>query len=196
MTGYELHKTGARVSQLLDRQFVVPALDSVPDESTTSWQDGEYVVYFRPGELCRVKVAEEWQFFRLYSIEDEKAVWHKADADKLPDMSDYYTKGEVDNIIADIDIPAVDLSNYYTKEDADAKLEEQINAIVFPEDESIRNVTQEEYDSMLESNALSDKTLYFVSKDNSPVALYIGKVQIAVREEGSKGFEYNFPIIF
>ena len=42
-------------------------------------------------------------------------------------------------------------------------------------------------------NALSDKTMYFVSKDGSPIALYIGKVQIAVREGRLKRFCIQFP---
>lgn len=65
-----------------------------------------------------------------------------------------------------------------------------------PEDESIKNVTEDEYNTLFDTNMLSDNTMYFVSKDGSPIALYIGKIQIAVREEGSKGFAYNFPIIF
>lgn len=200
MRGYELHKSGARVNELLERHFIVPTLESAPNENTTSWQDGKYVVYFRIGELCRVRDGEDWQFYRLYDIVDNKAIWQKANASELPDMSEYYTKEEVDDKIAEIDIPTVDLSDYYTKEEANEliteEIEEQIGSITFPEDESIKNVTQEEYDSMFESNTLSDKTIYFVSKDGSPSALYIGKVQIAVREEGSKGFAYNFPIIF
>ena len=58
MKGYELHKTGARVKELLERQFIVPTLDSIPTETTTSWQDGEYVVHFRVGEICRVKIGD------------------------------------------------------------------------------------------------------------------------------------------
>lgn len=173
MKGYELHKTGARVNELLARQFVVPTLDSKPTEDTLSWEDGEYLVDFRIGELCRVRENEEWVFYRLQDIAEGKGYWSKANASELPDTSDYYTKDETDK-----------------------KIEEGVSSIVIPEDESIKNVTQDEYDAMKEANTLSDKTLYFVSKDDSPFALYIGKVQIAVREEGSKGFAYNFPIIF
>lgn len=169
MKGYELHKSGARVNELLERQFICPTLGRVPSEETLTWDDGEYVVHFRIGEICRVKQDTTWQFYRLCDIVDGKAIWQKANAAELPDLSEYYTKEEVND---------------------------KFNNIEFPEDESIKNVTQEEYDSMFEANTLSDKTLYFVSKDGSPSALYIGKVQIAVREEGSKGFAYNFPIIF
>ena len=173
MKGYELHKSGARVNELLERQFIVPTLDSIPTETTISWQDGEYVVAFRIGEICRVKVEDDWQFYRLYDISGDKAVWNKANASEAPDLSDYYTKKETDKQIQD-----------------------EISAITFPEDESIKNVTEDEYNAMLEADTLSSSTMYFVSKDGSPIALYIGKVQIAVREEGSKGFAYNFPITF
>ena len=193
MEGYNLNKTGERVSELLSRQFVVPTLGSVPTEHTRNWIDGEYLVDFRIGELCRVNVEEEWVFYRLVDIVGEKRVWAKANASEMPDMSDYYTKEEVDTKIEE---HQPDLSEYYTKEETEQKIEEGVSSIVIPEDESIKNVTEDEYNAMFEADTLSDKTMYFVSKDGSPIALYIGKVQIAVREEGSKGFAYNFPIIF
>ena len=218
MEGYHLNKTGERVSELLSRQFVVPTLDSVPTQQTRNWIDGEYLVDFRIGELCRVKVEEEWVFYRLVDIVGGNRVWAKANASEMPDMSGYYTKEEVDQQIeahepdlseyytiqevdnkisekADTkDLP--NMTEYYTKEETEQKISEGISSIVIPEDESIKNVTEDEYNAMFEANTLSDKTMYFVSKDGSPIALYIGKVQIAVREEGSKGFAYNFPIFF
>ena len=213
MEGYHLNKTGERVSELLSRQFVVPTLDSVPTEQTRNWIDGEYLVDFRIGELCRVKVEEEWVFYRLVDIVGGKRVWANANASEMPDMSDYYTKEETDRRIEEhtpdlsdyyskeevdnkIEEHQPDLSEYYTKEETEQKIEEGVASIVIPEYESIKNVTDDEYNAMFEADTLSDKTMYFVSKDGSPIALYIGKVQIAVREEGSKGFAYNFPIIF
>lgn len=193
MEGYHLNKTGERVSELLSRQFVVPTLGSLPTEQTRNWIDGEYLVDFRIGELCRVKVEEEWVFYRLVDIVGGKRVWAKANSSEMPDMSDYYTKEEVDTKIEE---HQPDLSEYYTKEETEQNIEESLSSIVIPEDESIKNVTEDEYNAMFEADTLSDKTMYFVSKDGSPIALYIGKVQIAVREEGSKGFAYNFPIIF
>lgn len=213
MKGYELHKTGARVNELLERQFIVPTLDTMPTEDTLTWNDGNYVVSFRIGELCRVKVEQEWVFFRLVDIVGGKRVWANANASEMPDMSDYYTKEETDKKIEEHTPDLSDyyskeevdnkfeehkpnLSEYYTKEETEQKIEESLSSIVIPEDESIKNVTEDEYNAMFEADTLSDKTMYFVSKDGSPIALYIGKVQIAVREEGSKGFAYNFPIIF
>lgn len=213
MEGYHLNKTGERVSELLSRQFVVPTLDSVPTEQTRNWIDGEYLVDFRIGELCRVDEDGEWVFYRLYDIKDGKRLWAKANASELPDLSNYYTKEETDKRIEEhtpdlsnyytkeevnqqIEEHEPDLTGYYTKEETEQKIEEGLSSIVIPEDESIKNVTEDEYNAMFEADTLSDKTMYFVSKDGSPIALYIGKVQIAVREEGSKGFAYNFPIIF
>lgn len=193
MKGFELHKTGARVNELLERQFVVPTLGTPPNEQTTNWEDGTYLVYFRIGEFCRVKEDKEWVFYRLVDIVEGKRIWAKANASEMPDISNYYTKEETDNRIEE---HTPDLSDYYSKEEVDNKIEEGVASIVIPEDESIKNVTEDEYNAMFEANTLSDKTMYFVSKDGSPIALYIGKVQIAVREEGSKGFAYNFPIIF
>ena len=196
MKGYELKMSGSRVGELLSRQFVVPTLDAPPTSKTLSWEDGKYTVTFRIGELCRVQENGEWKFYRLQDVNGNIASWVNANASEAPDLSNYYTKEEVDEKVGSIEIPEVELDDYYTKEEVDNKIDEGVSGITFPEDESIKNLTQDEYDAMKEADLLSDKTLYFVSKDDSPVALYIGKVQIAVREEGSKGFAYNFPIIF
>lgn len=196
MKGYELKMSGSRVGELLSRQFVVPTLDVPPTSETLSWEDGKYTVTFRIGELCRVQENGEWKFYRLQDVNGNIAFWVNANASEAPDLSNYYTKEEVDEKVGSIEIPEVELDDYYTKEEVDNKIDEGVSGITFPEDESIKNLTQDEYDAMKEADLLSDKTLYFVSKDDSPVALYIGRVQIAVREEGSKGFAYNFPIIF
>lgn len=196
MKGYELKMSGSRVGELLSRQFVVPTLDAPPTSKTLSWEDGKYTVTFRIGELCRVQENGEWKFYRLQDVNGNIAFWVNANASEAPDLSNYYTKEEVDEKVGAIEIPEVELDDYYTKDEVDNKIEEGVSGITFPEDESIKNLTQDEYDEMKKADLLSDKTLYFVSKDDSPVALYIGKVQIAVREEGSKGFAYNFPIIF
>lgn len=196
MKGYELKMSGSRVGELLSRQFVVPTLDAPPTSKTLSWEDGKYTVTFRIGELCRVQENGEWKFYRLQDVNGNIAFWVNANASEAPDLSNYYTKEEVDEKVGAIEIPEVELDDYYTKEEVDNKIDEGVSSITFPEDESIKNLTQDEYDAMKEADALSDKTLYFVTKDDSPMALYIGRVQIAVREEGSKGFAYNFPIIF
>lgn len=196
MKGYELKMSGSRVSELLSRQFVVPTLGAPPTSDTLSWEDGKYTVTFRIGELCRVQENGEWKFYRLQDVNGNIAFWVNANASEAPNLSNYYTKEEVDEKVGAIEIPEVELDDYYTKDEVDNKIEEGVSGITFPEDESIKNLTQDEYDAMKEADLLSDKTLYFVSKDDSPVALYIGRVQIAVREEGSKGFAYNFPIIF
>lgn len=175
LKGYYLNKTGDRVKQLLDRQFIVPTLDNIPNTQTKTWQDGEYVVTFRIGELCRVHVNNKWEFYRLHDIVNNLCIWQKANA---------------------AEVPEIDLSDYPTRNEVQETVDQAISSIPFPEDESIKNVTEDEYNSMFEADTLSDKTMYFVSKDGLPIALYIGKVQIAVREEGSKGFAYNFPIIF
>lgn len=173
MKGYELKMSGSRVSELLSRQFIVPTLSSPPTSSVLSWDDGGYIVPFRIGELCRVQENEGWKFYRLQDVKDNIAFWVNVNASE-----------------------SSDLSNYYTKEEVNDKIEERVSNITFPEDESIKNVTEEEYEIIKESGLLSDKTLYFVSKGSSPISLYIGNVLIAQREEGSKGFAYNFPIIF
>lgn len=273
MEGYRLGKTGSRVNELLERQYIVPTLDARPTESTRNWSDGAYTTSFRIGEFCRVKEDGEWKFYRLSDIDGSKYVWENADASEMPDLSNYYTKEEtdrkveahtpdmsdyytkddvdkkieasapdlsgyytkeeVDKKVEDhtpdlsgyytkeevddkIDGKEVDLSGYYTKEEVDKKVEESstdlsdyytkeetdnkvseaVSNIVIPEDESIKKVTEAEYNAMFEANTLSDKTMYCVYKGDLLTALYIGRIKIATRGEGSNGFNYNFPIIF
>lgn len=169
MNGYELHKSGARVNELLERHFIVPTLASAPSQKTLSWNDGKYVVSFRIGELCRVKENEQWQFYRLHDVVNGVAYWQKANASELPDMSDYYTKDEINTKLENIE---------------------------YPEDESVKTLSQSEYDELVANDSVATNTIYLVTSDGSPTALYVGKVLIAQREEGSKGFAYNFPIIF
>ena len=173
MEGYHLNKTGERVSELLSRQFVVPTLDSTPTAQTRSWVDGEYLVDFRIGELCRVKENDEWAFYRLQDIDGSIRVWVKANASEMPDLSDYYNK-----------------------EETDSKIDEKIQAINFPEDQSIKYASRAEYDAWKEAGVVSDKTLYVIMEGGEPVELLIGSHQIAVKDLGSKGFPYSFPITF
>ena len=173
MKGFELHKTGSRVSELLDRHFICPTLDNIPTGKTLTWQDGSYTVYFRVGEFCRVKSGTEYEFYRLHDITDNNAVWKKANSNESLDLHDYYTKEEVDN-----------------------QIKQHVSNIIFPEDESVKTVSQKEYDALVANNSVSSTTIYLVESNNEPSALYIGKILIAQREEGSKGFAYNFPIIF
>lgn len=194
--GYYLRKSGERVSELLSRQFIVPTLPSAPTSTTLRWRDGEYDVDFRVGEMCRVRQGGEWVFYRLDDISNGVAVWSNANASELPDMTDYYTKQEVDSRLEDkadvTDLP--DLDNYYTKRQVD----DLISDIETPGGSGggVVYITQEEYDALKEADSIVERKIYFVTINDEPSALYIGKILIAQREEGQKGFTYNFPIIF
>lgn len=194
--GYYLRKSGERVSELLSRQFIVPTLPSAPTSTTLRWRDGEYDVDFRVGEMCRVRQGGEWMFYRLDDISNGVAVWSNANASELPDMTDYYTKQEVDSRLEDkadvTDLP--DLDNYYTKRQVD----DLISDIESPGGGGggVVYITQEEYDALKEADSIVERKIYFVTINDEPSALYIGKILIAQREEGQKGFTYNFPIIF
>lgn len=194
--GYYLRKSGERVSELLSRQFIVPTLPSAPTSTTLRWRDGEYDVDFRVGEMCRVRQGGEWVFYRLDDISNGVAVWSNANASELPDMTDYYTKKEVDSRLKDkadvTDLP--DLDNYYTKRQVD----DLISDIESPGGGGggVVYITQEEYDALKEADSIVERKIYFVTINDEPSALYIGKILIAQREEGQKGFTYNFPIIF
>lgn len=75
--GYYLKKTGDRVNELLSRQFIVPTLSYIPTEDTLSWQDGEYVVRFRIGEMCRVLTDKGYKLYKLLGLADNKAEWQE-----------------------------------------------------------------------------------------------------------------------
>lgn len=191
--GYYLRKSGERVSELLSRQFIVPTLPSAPTSTTLRWRDGEYDVDFRVGEMCRVRQGGEWMFYRLDDISNGVAVWSNANASELPDMTDYYTKQEVDSRLED-KADVTDLGDYYTKRQVD----DLISDIESPGGGGggVVYITQEEYDALKEADSIVERKIYFVTINDEPSALYIGKILIAQREEGQKGFTYNFPIIF
>lgn len=90
-SGYYLNKTGERVDTLLERQYIVPTLSTTPSDSTLTWEDGEYTVFFKIGDFCRVKMQEEYKFYRLQDINNSRAVWIE---------ENYYTKEEVNTAIS------------------------------------------------------------------------------------------------
>ena len=161
--GYYLRKSGERVSELLSRQFIVPTLPSAPTSTTLRWRDGEYDVDFRVGEMCRVRQGGEWVFYRLDDVSNGVAVWSNANASELPDMTDYYTKQEVDSRFedkADVeDLP--DLGDYYTKRQVD----DLISDIEAPGGGGggVVYITQEEYDALKEADSIVERKIYFVT---------------------------------
>ena len=66
------------------------------------------------------------------------------------DLSEYYTKEQVDDLIKRIDIPEVDLTQYYTKEETENKIEEAIQGIEIPEVDLTQYYTKEETETKIE----------------------------------------------
>ena len=98
--GYYLQKSGERVSTLLSRQYIVPTLNSPPDENTLTWKDGEYIVDFRIGEFVRVISDDSYIFYRLTDISNNKACWESLDK---ADLSIYYSKEEIDTLLHNLE---------------------------------------------------------------------------------------------
>lgn len=77
---------------------------------------------------------------------------------ELPEdvLQQYYTKEQTDtqisNAIGNIVFPTTDLSDYYTKEQTDTKIDEKIEAIEFPTPDLSDYYTQEEVDNLIETN--------------------------------------------
>lgn len=105
--GYHLQKSGDRVSTLLSRHYVVPTLDSPPNENTLAWNDDSYMVNFRIGEFARVATDNGYVFYRLDDIAENKASWQELTSE---DLSNYYTKDEINGLLSglDPDIPQPD----------------------------------------------------------------------------------------
>ena len=64
------------------------------------------------------------------------------------DLSEYYTKEQVDDLIDRIDIP--DITQYYTKEETETKIEEAIGGIEIPETDLTNYYTKEETETKIE----------------------------------------------
>lgn len=60
----------------------------------------------------------------------------------------------------------------------------------------VERLTEEEYNELVTNGQIDQNSIYLIVLNDDPIALYIGTTLIAQREEGSKGFTYNFPIIF
>ena len=66
------------------------------------------------------------------------------------DLSEYYTREQVDDLIDRIDIPEVDLTQYYTKEETENKIEEAIQGIEIPKTDLSDYYTKEETENKIE----------------------------------------------
>lgn len=136
--GYYLQKTGARVNELLERHYIVPTFTTSPTEDTLSWDDDGHIVYFRVGEIIRVKTPEGYDFYRVNDIKDDRINWVKIDT-----LSDTYTKGEIDvKFFTKEDASGYiseKLVNYYSKREVDGKIE-QTNKSVLEQTERVDNL--------------------------------------------------------
>lgn len=166
--GYYLKKSGDRVNELLSRQFIVPTLQSPPTENTLKWDDGNYEVTFRVGELVRVPKDNDYVFYRLKDISNGKALWANATS---ADMDDYYTKSQIDKKLSDL--------------------------VISGGSGGVEIVSIEEYENKKNTGSIIDNILYFIVVNDEPYELYIGYHLIAKQGEiGSIGFPYTFPITF
>ena len=167
--GYYLRKTGERVNELLSRQFVVPTLDAIPGVTTLHWTDGDYIVDFRIGEFARVAVNGDYVFYRLKDISDNKAYWAEATS---ADMSDYYTRKEIDDKLSKI-VPGGSTGG------------------------GVEIVTPEQYENKKVNGEIISNVIYLLLVDDEPFEMYVGLILIAKKGEiENVSFPYTFPIIF
>ena len=72
----------------------------------------------------------------------------------IPDLTQYYTKEEtetkIEEAIEGIEIPETDLSDYYTKEETETKIEEAVEGIEIPETDLTNYYTKEETETKIE----------------------------------------------
>ena len=139
----------------------------------------------------------------------------------IPDK--YTTDDELKKAIAEI--PKPDLSGFATKTEVAEKQDVLLSGIniktvngesilgegniefpkyeipVIPEggggNSEVVIITQSQFDSLLSEGKISETSLYFIKDGNTPIALYIGPILIAQKDElGNISFPYNFPITF
>lgn len=169
--GYYIRKTGERIDELLSRQFVVPTLNNPPTKSTMTWADGAYEVKFRVGELVRVKNGNDYIFYRLKNVSKAGAIWE--------------------------DITGADMSNYYTKKEIDDKFSNIVIPDISGTGGGVEIVSEEEYAQKKKEGSIVDNVMYFIVVNNEPYELYIGYHLIGKRGEIENiSFPYTFPIIF
>ena len=117
--GYYLQKSGDRVSTLLSRHYIVPTLSSPPDENTLTWNDDSYVVNFRIGEFARIAADDGYLFYRLNDINGNKASWQALTSE---DLSNYYTKEEIDDLLTSLN-PTVSYPDWNATSDTPGFIE-------------------------------------------------------------------------
>lgn len=92
------------------------------------------------------------------------------------DLSDYYTKDEVDEAIANVE---VDLTDYYTKGEVDEAIQNvevdltgyatedyvdnKVDNIVIPDSSNIVSLTTAEYDELVNSGEVDSDTMYLIT---------------------------------
>lgn len=131
---------------------------------------------------------------------------------------EYITNEELEEVISNIKIPEIDLTEYVKEEDLNKKQDVlksginiktingksilgegnlQISGEGGSGNSKVIILSQSEYDSLIEQNLIEETSIYFIKEDNTPIALYIGTILIAQKDElGNISFPYNFPIIF
>lgn len=232
--GYYLHKTGERVSELLERDYIVPTLKNTPNETTLFWKDGKYTHLFSVGDFIRVIIDSNIKLYRLLDIKENKALWkevileHQDITGKQDVINDLETirSGAALGTTALQEVPEeyiteteLEEKGYLTEhQDISSKQDvlvsghniKTINGVSILGSGNITIsgsgtgggseviiLTQSEYDSLVLGGNIKETSIYFIKEDNTPVALYIGSILIAQKDElGNISFPYNFPIIF
>lgn len=108
----------------------------------------ETPIYVSLKEISRnIDLTNYYTKYEVDSVIDSK-VKDAIDSLNIPevDLSNYYTKSEVEDKIASIDIPEVDLSNHYTKEETTTIINDSINEVeqvIAVQSEAITHVTEQ-----------------------------------------------------
>lgn len=144
-------------------------------EITPQDADNTYLGIDENGQLIRTKIelssgGGESDLSNYYT---KSEVDKKIDNIDIPsvDLSDYYTKNEIDDIVDGIDIPSVDLDDYYTKNEVDKKLDE---IVIGGTDINLSNYyTKQEVDDIVDEIDLTP----FVTEDELNAKGYLTEHQ-------------------
>lgn len=183
--GYYLHKTGERVNELLERDYIVPTLEQEPTENTLTWKDGKYNHSFSIGDFVRVIIDSDIKLYRLIDIKENKASWKEV----ILEHQDI--TGKQDVLVSGKNIKTINGTSLLGSGNI------TISGGGTGGGSEVIILTQSEYDSLVLEGNIKETSIYFIKEDSTPVALYIGSILIAQKDElGNISFPYNFPIIF
>lgn len=126
LSGYALKSEIPDTTGLASEQYVQNQIAAIPETDLSDYATISYV----NTEIAKVVTSSEVDLSNYYTKNETNAAIQAAKPDlsgyalksEIPDTTGLATEQYVNDAVANIDIPEVDLTNYYTKSEVDAKI--------------------------------------------------------------------------